>query len=117
MMEPSELWPEFAAKTVSDLARAVGQSRQALWQAINAGRIPAPMKLAPRVRVYPPKTFDAIVAQIQSGAQDRETQRVMKAQLRVRAALAKAKAKAARLEAKLAALEAAGNSLTHESAP
>jgi len=54
MMEPSELWPEFVVKTVSDLARAVGQSRQALWQAINAGRIPAPLKLAPRVRAYPP---------------------------------------------------------------
>jgi predicted DNA-binding transcriptional regulator AlpA len=114
MMEPSELWPEFVVKTVSDLARAVGQSRQALWQAINAGRIPAPLKLAPRVRAYPPKTFDAIVAQIQSGAQDRDTQRVMKIQLRLRASLAKTQAKAARLEAKLAALE---TSVTHESTP
>jgi predicted DNA-binding transcriptional regulator AlpA len=99
------LWgPEFEFKTVSDLCQELKVTRQAVWQAIKENRIPSPLKLGPRTRVWPPQVFAAILDQWKSGLQDRETQRKLKLALRLKRAIKKLEAQAERSRQRLADL-------------
>jgi predicted DNA-binding transcriptional regulator AlpA len=77
-------WPEFEPKSVRDLCLEVKLSKQRIWNLINSGRIPAPLKISTRKWVWGPKVFAAVVAAIQSERQDRQTQRIMRQKLKER---------------------------------
>ena len=98
----AEFWgEEFQVKTVSDLCKALEVSRQAVWQAIQEGRIPTPLRVGPRTRIWPPQVFAAIVAKWESSLQDKDTQKKMKQALRLRGLMRKAQAAEAKARAAL----------------
>ena len=75
-------FPEFEPKSVRELCLEVKLSKQRIWNLIDSGRIPAPLKISTRKWVYPPQAFLAVVTIIQSARQDRETQRIMRQKLK-----------------------------------
>lgn len=77
-------FPEFEPKSVRDLCLEVKLSKQRIWNLIDSGRIPAPLKISTRKWVYPPQAFLAVVTIIQSARQDRETQKTMRQKLKER---------------------------------
>lgn len=82
--ETNDLFPDLTPRTVRDLCLEVNLSKQRVWTLIKAGRVPSPVQVSKQKWVWGPKVFAAAVAAIQSGRQDRETQKTMRHRLRVR---------------------------------
>lgn len=82
--ETNDLFPDLTPRTVRDLCLEVNLSKQRVWTLIKAGRVPPPVQVSERKWVWGPKVFAEAVAAIQSGRQDRETQKTMRHRLRVR---------------------------------
>lgn len=82
--ETNDLFPDQAPRTVRDLCLEVNLSKQRVWTLIKAGRVPPPAQVSPRKWIWCAEMFAEAVAAIQSGRQDRETQKTMRHRLRVR---------------------------------
>jgi len=82
--ETNDLFPDQAPRTVRDLCLEVNLSKQRVWTLIKAGRVPPPVQVSERKWVWCPQVFAVAVAAIQSGRQDRETQKTMRHRLRIR---------------------------------